>query len=80
MTLPEAIRATNQKTPLVTRKSWGVVSVDRPVLLAIQPTNSPDRCIYHGYTDVQSGWRPTKTDLVADDWFPINALGHQDTH
>lgn len=80
MTLPEAIRAANAKTPLVTRKSWGVVSINHPVLLAIQPTDSPDRCIYHGYIDVQSGWRPAKADLVADDWVPVNALGCQDTH
>lgn len=58
----------------------GVVSSGNPVLLAIQPTDSPDRCIYHGYADVQSGWRPTKSDLVAEDWIPVNALGRQDTH
>lgn len=80
MTLPEAIKAAKSKATLVTRESWGVVSIGNPVLLAIQPTDSPDRCIFHGYTDVQSGWRPTKSDLVAEDWIPVNALGLQDTH
>lgn len=80
MTLPEAIKAAKPKATLVTRESWGVVSSGNPVLLAIQPTDSPDRCIYHGYADVQSGWRPTKSDLVAEDWILVNALGRQDTH
>lgn len=80
MTLPEAIKAAKPKATLVTRESWGVVSSGNPVLLAIQPTDSPDRCIYHGYTDARSGWRPTKSDLVAEDWIPVNALGRQDTH
>ena len=80
MYISEAIKATSEKAPYITRKSWSVVSTGHPVYLAIQPTNSPDRCIYHGYTDVQSGWRPTRTDLVAEDWIPVNALGRQDTH
>ena len=75
MTLVEAARQVSAATPFITRKSWSVISFDRPIHLVIQPTNSPDRCIYYGATEFgHPGWAPTKDDLLADDWFPIKSL------
>lgn len=81
MLIHEAINSTCIKKPYITRKSWYTVEGKWCVVVAILPTNSPDRCIakrtLNGSTRCMSEWAPSRDDLVADDWetVPFNFEG-----
>ena len=74
MLIHEAIRATTDEKPFITRKSWfhKFLVDDRKGggrTTRVIPSDSPGGCPVvtpmAGYT---GSWKPSKADLIADDW------------
>lgn len=76
MHIHEAIEATTEEKPFVTRKAWfhkfyikdckGTGRTTRVI-----PTDGPSRCLVVSPLEGCIGsWAPSKTDLLADDWEP----------
>lgn len=71
MYIHEAIAATNEHYPYITRAAWYGGSEEDPVVITqILPTDGPDGMIIDGMCQRKPsrGWQPRKQDLIADDW------------
>ncbi len=71
MNIAEAIKATTDEMPFITRKAW-LVQTSRygEHGIKIQATDTPDCCIISTLCAKNPcrGWQPQAGDLVADDW------------
>lgn len=76
MLIHEAIKATTDEKPFVTRTAWfhrfliddckGTGRTTRVI-----PTDSPGKCLVVTPLEGCTGsWTPSKADLLADDWEP----------
>ncbi len=72
MYIHEAIAATSEVHPYITRESWA----DKWYRLHVRllPTNTPDGMVYLSETHEapRRGWQPTAEDLLASDWTATN--------
>lgn len=77
MTISEAMKAKSINQPFLTREKWRV-AMSGPLdnFPMIQPTDSPDGCLYYGPTQRKpsGGWQPRAEDLSADDWSVTNGV------
>lgn len=74
MYIHEAIKATTESRPFITRKSW-IVDDSEKSMVKILPTSTPDCCIMvSDFSKMRPSrcWQPRKDDLTADDWFPCH--------
>lgn len=73
MHIHEAIAATTEAAPWITREAW-TTTVDngRRAVVRLMPTNTADNVIADGYAKRRPsrGWQPRKEDLLANDWIP----------
>lgn len=74
MNICEAMEARTREMPFIARRIWGCIlhPVDaRPVY--IQPTDSPEGCLFYGPSKKgpRRRWSPTAEDLTAKDWEPV---------
>lgn len=77
MNIVEAMKARDRYHPFITRKVWlNVVSDTAEPALRIQPTDTPEGCLFYGLTKKTpaAGWQPRAEDLLADDWMPTRGL------
>lgn len=78
MDICEAMMARDITHPFLTRTVWENVVHEvgeRPIY--IQPTDTPDGCLYYGPAteNPRSGWQPRAEDLLARDWKVTNGVG-----
>jgi len=74
MYIHEAIAATTNEEPFITRRAWKyLTSTPCKAVIRLQVTDTPDCCILESVSTKRQhrGWQPMKEDLVADDWEPI---------
>lgn len=71
MTIVEAIKATTEEKPYITRDKWQQELNYAPGhRIRLLPTDTMDCVIYVGARDgmCYPRWNPTRSDLLADDW------------
>lgn len=76
MYIHEAIKATSERKPFITRRAWkGIVTAEaHRTAIKIQPTDTPDGCIVESAATkhIRPGWMPRAEDLMADDWDAVS--------
>lgn len=76
MFIHEALRARTGRKQYITRKAWNKLypTPGPGPAVWIFPTDAPGGCIleYRIPTIRILNWRPTETDLLADDWEPVS--------
>lgn len=73
MNIVEAMNARDRYHPFIARKVWlSVVSNSPETAPCIQPTDTPEGCLFYGLTQKipAAGWQPRAEDLLAEDWIP----------
>lgn len=78
MDIYEAMMARDERQPFLTRKAWeNIVIGSGESPFYIQPTDTPDGCLYYGVTtsSPRPGWKPKAEDLLARDWIVTNGVG-----
>lgn len=74
MNIVDAIKATNEEQPYITRESWAKEFRHAPGhRIRLLPTDTMDCVLYVGARDglCHPRWNPFKSDLLAEDWIPI---------
>lgn len=78
MDIYEAMMARDRAHPFLTRAIWENVLLEPgQTPIYIQPTDSPDGCLFYGPTKEfpRRGWQPRAEDLLARDWKVTNGVG-----
>lgn len=72
MYIHEAIAATTEDRPFITRESWG--EKWHGLHARLLPTNAPDGMAYLSMTHEapRRGWQPRAEELLASDWVATN--------